>query len=83
MALALWCLGKGVWVQLTYGEGDKSLTLLQCPIGIQKVVRVEGVWFFEVKWVVESRAQDGIYFSVLKESHKMERYCHSLPNPTP
>ena len=83
MAPALWCLGKGVQDWLTYGEGDKSFILLQGPIGIQKVVRVEGVWFFKVMWIIESGVQDGKYFSALREGDKVKRYCHSLPQPTP
>lgn len=35
-------------VQLTCGEEGKSFILLQCPIGIQKLVTVEGVSFFKV-----------------------------------
>lgn len=81
VASALWYLGKGVWAWLTYGEGDKCFILLQCSIGIQKVVRVEDIWFFKVMGIIESRVQDGKYFSALREGHMVRRYCHSLPQP--
>lgn len=76
-------LHSGMQAQLTYGEGHKSIIFLHCPTGIQKVGRVEVIWFLKVTRVVESRAQDGIDFCALREGHKVERYCHFLPQPTP
>lgn len=45
---------SGIWAPLTCGERHKGFILLQPPIGIQEVVRVEGVWCFKVMRVVES-----------------------------
>lgn len=78
-----WHLHSGMQTQLTYREGHKSVIFLHRPIGIEKVVRVEVIWFLKVMWVVESRAQDGIDFCALREGHKIERYLHFLPQPTP
>lgn len=58
-------------VHLTYRKGHESVILLQGPIGVQKMVRVEGVWFLEVMWIIESRVQYGKYFSALREKHKI------------
>ena len=55
-----WHLQPGMQAQLTYGEGQKSIIFLHYPVGIQKVVRVEVIWFLKVTRFVESRAQDGI-----------------------
>jgi hypothetical protein len=78
MGLAIWCLRKGSSVHLTYGKRDKSIILLKSAIGIQKVLRVEVIWFFKVMRIVESRAQDGKNFSVLGKSYKIKRYFHYL-----
>ena len=78
-----WHLHSGMRAQLTYGEGHKSIIFLHRPTGIQKVVRVEVIWALTVMRVMESRAQDGIDFCVLREGHKIERYLHFLPQPTP
>ena len=74
-------LQSGMQAQLTYGEGHKSIIFLHYPVGIQKVVRVEVIWFLKVTRFMESRAQDGIDFCALREGHKIERYRHFLPNP--
>ena len=78
-----WHLHSGMRAQLTYGEGHKSVIFLHRPTGIQKVVRVEVIWFLKIMRVMESRAQDGIDFCALREGQKIERYLHFHPQPTP
>lgn len=39
---------------LSCGEGHESFICLQCPIGIQEVLRIEAVWLFKVPWVMKS-----------------------------
>lgn len=39
---------------LSCREGHESFIFFQSPIGIQEVVRIEGVWLFKVPWVMKS-----------------------------
>ena len=51
---------------LTYGEWNEDLWLLELALRIQEVARVEGIWLLKVVWVTEGRTQDEIHGNALK-----------------
>ena len=46
---------------LTYGEWNEDLWLLELALCIQEVARVEGIWLLKVAWVMDGRIQDGVH----------------------
>lgn len=40
--------------------------LLELPLSIQEVARVEGIWLLKVAWVMDGRTQDGVHSNALR-----------------